>query len=149
MVRIYWGNTGAVQKYPDPLLFRGSKRVEHHTCFEKNTGELHPVICKLAAAVEEDGKTIYPKMFGMAPIFAVYTFIPGEGFQFLESRSNPYQKTLQRGKTFDVYGLVNDCQALLAGHIGKKGIPRLEARGVRLFFGSGDVKTSLREIEYC
>lgn len=111
--------------------------------------ETAPEIWKLAAAVEDDGRTICPKMFGMAPGFAVYAFVPGEGFQFLEIRANPYQKTLQRGKTFDVYELVSDCQALLAGHIGKKGIPRLRDRGVQLFFGSGDVNTHLQEIEKC
>jgi predicted Fe-Mo cluster-binding NifX family protein len=106
-------------------------------------------ICKLAAAVEDDGRTIFPKMFGMAPAFAIYSFVLGKGFKFLEIRSNPYQKTLQRGKTFDVYELVNDCQALLAGRIGKKGIARLRDKGVRLFFGSGDVNTHLRKIEKC
>jgi len=98
---------------------------------------------KIAVAVNDDEKTICPKMFGMAPKLAVYTYSPADGFRLLEVRPNPYEKTMQHQKTFDVYDLVHDCQALLSAHIGKRGIARLQDMGVRLFFAKGSVKDNL------
>ena len=100
---------------------------------------------RLAVAVDESGKNIYSGMFGRAPQFAIFETGPG-GTHFLETRSNPYQKTLQHNKTWDVYRVVADCPALLAGHIGRKGQERLKRAGVRLFFDKGVVTVALKKL---
>ncbi|MBN2000114.1 methyltransferase domain-containing protein [candidate division KSB1 bacterium] len=105
--------------------------------------EAIPASWKIAVAVNDDEETICPKMFGMAPKLAVYSFAPANGFHLLEIHVNPYQKTKQHQKTFDVYELVHDCQALLSARIGKRAIVRLQDLGVRLYFAEGRVKENL------
>ncbi len=99
----------------------------------------------LAVATDENGEFIYPKMFGQAPFFDIYALENGR-FTFVEKRRNIYQKTLQHGKTLDVYKEVRDCQALLAHGIGRNGRQRLWEKGVSLFFRDGAVATALKTI---
>ncbi len=90
-----------------------------------------------------DGVSIFPKMLGKAPLFYVYQVNDGKKFRFLEKRVNIYSETLQPQKTFDVYNEIMDCQAVLSARIGKKGITRLENKGIQLFFDSGDIENAL------
>ena len=99
----------------------------------------------LAVATDEQGKEIFPKMFGQAPFFDLY-LLEDSRFQFLEKRKNIYQKTLQHEKTLDVYGEVPECQALLARRIGRQGQKRLREKGVRMFFEEGSVSAALEKI---
>ncbi len=103
---------------------------------------------KIAVAVNEDEQMIFPKMFGQAPKFAIYHFSPADGIQLQEIRPNIYEKTLQHQKTFDVYDLVHDCQAVLSARIGKRGLPRLQAMGVKLYFSQGAVQDCLQNIAF-
>jgi len=113
------------------------------------TPELFYVIAilknKTLTVATEDGKTVFPKMFGQAPYFDIYRFYD-DGFQFLERRKNSFQKTMQHLKTLDVYRKVADSQALLSAHIGKKGIHRLSEMGVKLFFEKGNVREALSRL---
>lgn len=102
-------------------------------------------IRKLAVAADDSGTNIYPGMFGRAPQFAIFEIESGRA-HFLEMRKNPYQNTLQHNKTWDVYQLVADCPALLAGRIGKKGQERLKRAGVRLFFAKGTIAAALNDL---
>mgnify|MGYP000026363190 CR=1 FL=1 len=95
---------------------------------------------KIGVAVNEGEKIIFPGMLGQAPKFAVYSFAADKGIELLEIRHNPYEKTLQPQKTFEVYKLIHDCQAVLSARIGKRGIPRLRDLGVKLFFARGLVQ---------
>lgn len=99
----------------------------------------------LAVATDEQGKTVFPKMFGQAPFFDLYLF-KGGTFRFLEKRKNIFQKTLQHEKTLDVYDEVSECQALLARSIGRKGQQRLKDKGVRMFFATGEVEKAFEGI---
>jgi len=103
---------------------------------------------KIAVASNIDKKTIFPKMFGQAPLFAIYNFSPDKGFELSEFRKNIFEKTLQHQKTFDVYKLVNDCQAVLSAKIGQKGIKRLKQLGVSLFFNEGSIKHALKDTAF-
>ncbi|MCD6117574.1 methyltransferase domain-containing protein [bacterium] len=103
---------------------------------------------KIAVASNIDRETIFPKMFGQAPLFAIYTFSPDTGFELSEFRKNIFEKTLQHQKTFDVYNLVNDCQAVVSAKIGKKGIERLNQLGVSLFFNQGSIKHALKDTAF-
>lgn len=100
---------------------------------------------KKLAVSTEDGKTIYPKMFGQAPFFDIYKMDNG-GNRFMERRKNIYQETLQHLKTLDVYKEVDDCQALLSRGIGQKGQARLKDKGVRLFFDKEEILPVLNKI---
>jgi predicted Fe-Mo cluster-binding NifX family protein len=101
---------------------------------------------KVAVAVDAGGETIFPGMFGQAPRFAIYSCSAGGRVKLDELRENPYEKTLQRGKTFDVYKLVDDCQAVVSARIGTKGIARLKKIGVKLFFETGGVRGALETL---
>ncbi len=120
---------------------------------ERRTGDLFSISATLntwniAVATDERHEEIYPKMFGQAPQFAIYRFSPQTGFQLSEVRHNPYRKTLQHQKTYDVYDVVNDCQAVLSAGIGKKGVTRLEELGVCLFFARGDLEAALERTAF-
>ncbi len=99
----------------------------------------------LAVATDEQGKEIFPKMFGQAPFFDLYLLEDGR-FRFLQKRKNIYQKTMQHEKTLDVYGEVPECQALLARRIGRQGQQRLREKGVHMFFEEGSVNAALEKI---
>ena len=48
-------------------------------------------------------------------------------------------------KTLDVYDLINDCSVIISAHIGKKGVKRLQERGMKLFFLNGSIQEALIE----
>jgi len=97
------------------------------------------------AVPTNDGINIFPKMLGMAKEMFIYEIEDGMDFRLVERRTNPYENTLQHLKTLDVYDLIDDCAVIISAHIGKKGIARLQERGMRLFFKKGDIKTALTD----
>jgi predicted Fe-Mo cluster-binding NifX family protein len=97
----------------------------------------------LIAIPTNDGKTIFPKMLGMAKYFFIYKTLNGRQFKLVEKRPNPYETTLQHLKTLDVYTIINDCAFIIAALIGKKGIKRLQEKGIKLFFKKGDIQEAL------
>jgi len=97
------------------------------------------------AVPTDDGINIFPKMLGMVKMMYIYEIADGAQFKLIEKRNNPYAKTMQHLKTLDVYDLINDCSVIISAHIGKKGIARLQARGMRLFFKRGDIITALTD----
>lgn len=97
----------------------------------------------LIAIPSNDGKTIYPKMLGMAKHFYIYTTMNGKQFELVEKRANPYETTMQHLKTLDVYSIIYDCNIIISSFIGKKGIERLNGKGVELFFKKGKIQEAL------
>lgn len=93
-----------------------------------------------------DGINIFPKMLGMAKYMFIYEIENGGQFRLIEKRTNPYESTMQHLKTLDVYGLINDCSIIISAHIGKKGITRLQERGMELFIRKGNIQKALDEI---
>lgn len=93
-----------------------------------------------------DGVNIFPKMLGMAEEMFIYEIDEGGKSEFLEKRKNPYANTMQHLKTLDVYEIINDCEIVLSSHIGKKGVKRLEEKGIRLFFENGKIEEALANI---
>ena len=80
----------------------------------------------------DDFQAIPRKMLGRAKYFAIYQ-VESNGEYFLsEKRANPYEHTLQRGKTFDVMKVLSDCQVIISRNIGKKGIERMKKAGFRV-----------------
>jgi predicted Fe-Mo cluster-binding NifX family protein len=100
----------------------------------------------LIAIPTNDGKTVFPKMLGMAKYFYIFAINETKQFTFVEKRDNPYEKTMQHLKTLDVYVVINDCKIIIAATIGKKGIERLRERGVKLFFKKGEINEALNFI---
>jgi len=100
----------------------------------------------LIAIPTNDGKTIFPKMLGMAKYFFIYKAINGRQFILVEKRTNPYGTTMQHLKTLDVYTVINDCKVIIAALIGKRGIERLQEKGVKLFFKKGDIQDVLNNV---
>lgn len=94
-----------------------------------------------------DGINIFSKMLGMAKYLFIYETENGDSFKLIEKRVNPYEETLQHLKTLDVYALINDCPVIISAHIGKKGINRLEERGVKLYFLKGNIEEALNEVK--
>ncbi|MEA1986457.1 MAG: NifB/NifX family molybdenum-iron cluster-binding protein [Candidatus Marinimicrobia bacterium] len=92
-----------------------------------------------------DGENIFPKMLGMAKEFHIYE-AKNKQIKFLEKRKNPFEKTLQHLKTLDVYEIINDCNIIVSNKIGKKGIKRLEKKGVKLFFENGEILNTIKKI---
>ena len=90
-----------------------------------------------------DGINIFPKMLGMAKYLLIYEIENGEDFKLIEKRKNPFADTMQHLKTLDVYELINDCSIIISARIGKKGITRLQERGVKLFFEKGNIQEAL------
>ena len=97
----------------------------------------------LIAVPTNDGKAIFPKMLGMARYFYIYTLTDDNQFILVEIRPNPYETTMQHLKTFDIYMLINDCEVIIATLIGKKGIGRLQEKGIKLYFQKGDIEEAL------
>ncbi len=106
-------------------------------------GTLPEFLCAVPTA---DADTIFPKMLGQAPFFHIYSSPDERHFQFIEKRTNIYAKTLQPQKTFDVYDEISDCHAILSARIGKRGIARLQDKGIKLFFDSGEIRNALLKI---
>ena len=82
-------------------------------------------------------------MLGMAKFLFIYEIENGENFKLIEKRKNPCAVTMQHLKTLDVYDLINDCSIIISAHIGKKGITRLQERGMKLFFEKGNIQKAL------
>lgn len=93
-----------------------------------------------------DGKTIFPKMLGMAKRMFIYEIENGAKYRLIEKRTNPYESTMQHLKTLDVYDLINDCSVIISARIGKKGIARLQERGIELFFRKGNIEEALMDV---
>ena len=100
----------------------------------------------LIAIPTNDGITIFPKMLGMAKYFYIYTLTGDRQFTLVEKRSNPYEITMQHLKTLDVYTVINDCEVVIAALIGKKGIGRLQGKGIKLSFRKGDIRDALNSV---
>ena len=93
-----------------------------------------------------DGINIFSKMLGMAKYIFIYEIENRTKFRLIEKRTNPYESTMQHLKTLDVYDLIDDCSIIVSAHIGKKGITRLQERGVKLFFRKGNIQEALIEV---
>ena len=95
------------------------------------------------AVPTNDEINIFPKMLGMAKHLFIYEIENGENFKLIEKRKNPFAVTMQHLKTLDVYDLITDCSIIISAHIGKKGITRLQERGMKLFFKRGNIQEAL------
>jgi predicted Fe-Mo cluster-binding NifX family protein len=100
----------------------------------------------LIAVPTNDGRTIFSKMLGMAKYIFIYRIEDGMRFRLVEKRVNPFESTMQHLKTIDVYGIISDCTIIIAALIGKKGIMRLEDRGMKLFFRKGAIQEAIRSV---
>lgn len=98
------------------------------------------------AVPTNDGKTIFPKMLGMAKEMYIYNIRNNSNFELIEKRTNPYEQTMQHLKTLDVYDLISDCSVIISAHIGKKGITRLKERGMELIFKKGAIEEALSDV---
>ena len=85
-------------------------------------------------------------MLGRARQFIIYERGGDGEINFLETRINPYSSANQHLKTLDVYELLNDCPVIISARIGKRGVERLEQRGVKLFFRQGEIEKALKEL---
>jgi predicted Fe-Mo cluster-binding NifX family protein len=82
----------------------------------------------------------------MAKYISIYRIEDGMRFRLVEKRVNPFESTMQHLKTIDVYGIISDCTIIIAALIGKKGIMRLEDRGMKLFFRKGAIQEAIRSV---
>jgi len=85
-------------------------------------------------------------MFGMAKYMFIYGIENEAKFRLIEKRNNPFEETMQHLKTLDVYELINDCSVIISARIGKKGITRLQERGMKIFFRKGNIQKVLIEV---
>lgn len=92
-----------------------------------------------------DEKTIFDGMLGRAYEFLIFE-IDNNKINLIEKRKNPYAQTMQRLKTLDVYDLLEDCSVILSAKIGKKGVERLEKRGMQLVFAMGEIQEHLDKL---
>ena len=99
----------------------------------------------LIAVPTNDEVNILPKMLGMADKMFIYELNGGE-IKLVGKRNNPYAKTQQHLKTLDVYDLLHDCAIIISAYIGKKGIQRLEERGVKLLYKKGNIQKALQGV---
>jgi predicted Fe-Mo cluster-binding NifX family protein len=90
-----------------------------------------------------DGINIFPRMLGMAKTIVIYEIENGTQFRLIEKRTNPYESTMQHLKTLDVYEILHDCEIIISAKIGKKGINRLQEKGMKLFFKRGNIQEAL------
>jgi len=97
------------------------------------------------AVPTNDEVNIFPKMLGMADKVFIYE-INGGQIKLIEKRNNPYAKTQQHLKTLDVYELLHDCEIIISAHIGKKGIQRLQERGIKLMYKKGNIQKALQDV---
>ncbi|OPX23801.1 MAG: hypothetical protein B1H02_04580 [Candidatus Latescibacteria bacterium 4484_107] len=91
----------------------------------------------------DDGVHIYKGMLGKAERWFIYEMGNGVKIHLVEKRVNPYVKTMQHLKTLDVYELIRDTTIIVAGYIGRKGVERLEQRGMKIFFRKGSICEAL------
>lgn len=91
----------------------------------------------------DDGINIFRRMLGRARKMFIYEIENGMQFKLIEKRNNPFAGTMQHLKTLDVYELISDCDIIISGNIGKKGIKRLRERGMELFFKKGNIQEAL------
>ena len=98
------------------------------------------------AVPTNDGINIFSKMLGMAKYIFIYEIENGQNFRLIEKRTNPYEVTMQHLKTLDVYEFINDCLIIISAHIGKKGIQRLQERGMKLYFKKGNIQEALNDV---
>jgi len=99
------------------------------------------------AVPTNDGINIFPKMLGMAKEIFIYETKNGTQFKLVEKRNNPFAEKMQHLKTLDVYDLINDCSVIISVHIGKKGVKRLQEKGMKLFFLNGSIQEALIEVK--
>jgi predicted Fe-Mo cluster-binding NifX family protein len=97
------------------------------------------------AVPTNDGINIFPKMLGMAKYLFIYEIGNKDRFELVEKRNNPYEKTMQHLKTLDFYNLINDCSVIISSHIGKKGVERLQERGMNLLFLKGNIEEAFNK----
>ena len=93
-----------------------------------------------------DGITIFRGMLGRAQKMYIYGIENGAQVRLVEKRTNPYSETMQHLKTLDVYKLLRDCTIIISGTIGKKGVERLQERGLKLFFRKGNIQEALADV---
>lgn len=98
------------------------------------------------AVPTNDGISIFPGMLGMAKKMFIYEIEKGGQFRLIEKRDNPYEETMQHLKTLDVYESISDCGMIISAKIGKKGIKRLQERGMKLFFRKGNIQEALIDV---
>ena len=99
---------------------------------------------KRIAVPTNDGRTIYRGMLGRAKIIHIYVIDESGNIRFVEERVNPYSEMMQHLKTLDVYDLLKDCSIIISDNIGKKGIDRLQNRGMELIFRQGSIQDALK-----
>ena len=109
---------------------------------KENSSHRHSV--KIAVPTD-DGVNIFRAMLGRAKEFFIFEVNKEGQYDLIEKRKNPYRTTNQHLKTLDVYELISDCEIIISAHIGKKGIKRLEERGVKLFFKKGNIRKAVQE----
>ena len=98
------------------------------------------------AVPTNDGINIFPKMLGMAKEIFIYESENGTQFKLIEKRNNPFAETMQRLKTLDVYDLITDCSVIISMRIGKKGITRLQEKGMEIFFRKGNIQEAVADV---
>ncbi len=105
---------------------------------------LFPIKEKLAVATD-DGENIPVKMLGRAKEYLIFEIEEDGDLKLVEVRTNPYENTLQRRKTLDVYDVLRDCPVVISAFIGKRGTERLKLRNIKMFFRRGSIKEALDE----
>ena len=94
----------------------------------------------------DDGVNIFPKMLGRAKYLYIYEIENRQTFKLIEKRINLFAETMQNLKTLDVYDVIDDCSIIVSAHIGKKGVTRLQQRGMQLIFKKGNIEQALVEV---
>ncbi len=147
----YGARTGIPERYfsreelRDMALAAGLKVMRLEGFGEENLVEAGARWHRVAVATD-DGETVFPKMFGRASFFYVYRW--GEGVvEFEGKRRNIHRDNFQHLKTYDVYRLVEDCNTIITGNIGKKGEARLEALGVNIIKFKGKLNDALEKLK--
>jgi len=102
--------------------------------------------CIRIAIPTNDGVNIFQGMLGRAKEMFIYEVKGGTQFKLIEKRNNQFANTMQHLKTLDVYELLRDCAIIISSNIGKKGIKRLQERGMKLFFKKGNIQEALIDV---
>lgn len=100
----------------------------------------------LIAVATTDGINIFPRMLGRAKYFYIYSTDGNGNFDLIDKRINPYENTLQHLKTEDIYSVIKDCKIIISALIGKKGIERLQKKGVKLVYRKGNINDALKTV---
>ena len=104
--------------------------------------EIEKTSLKIAVPTS-DRENIFPGMLGRARYFEIYELRVDYSVRYIECRENPYEQTLQKLKTLDVYELIDDCSLIISARIGKKGAERLLDRGMKLIYETGEIGDAL------